>query len=90
MLVGAAKAALTFCSEAKMATWYVRTDGTICDPDEVEVMPNGMIRAKAGADIAYGPHGPRSRGVTDDDIAAYRTRDLQPAAPRQYKTRQAR
>lgn len=73
-----------------MATWYVRTDGTICDPDEVEIMPNGTIRAKAGADIAYGPHGPRSRGVTDEEIAVYRTRDAVADKPQTYKTRRSR
>lgn len=73
-----------------MKTWYVRTDGTICDPDEVDVMPDGMLRAKAGADVAYGPHGPRSRGVTDKEIDAYRTRDVTAGAPQRYKTRQAR
>lgn len=73
-----------------MATWYLREDGSICDPDEVEVLPSGRLRARMGADVAYGPHGPRSRGVTEDEIAEYRTRQAGAMAPQSYRTRKVR
>jgi hypothetical protein len=72
-----------------MQTWYVRVDGSLCDPAEVETLPSGLLRPKSGEPISYGPHGPRSRGVTDEQIASYRTRDVVAGKPQSYKTRQA-
>ena len=52
------------------STWYVLEDGSLGDPDEVALDAAGMLRHKSGAAVAYGPHGPRSRGVSAEDVAA--------------------
>ena len=66
-----------------METWYVLEDGTYADPSDVVPGDDGVLRHKDGAAVAYGPHGPRSRGMSADDIEAAR-----PKAKRTYKTRE--
>jgi hypothetical protein len=67
-------------------TWYVLADGTPADPAEVAPGADGVLRHKSGVAVAYGPHGPRSRGMSADDIAAARAaREAPPAMDREMK-----
>lgn len=52
-------------------TWYVLDDGSVADPRDVRV--EGVLRHKDGRAVAYAPHGPRSRMMTAEEVAAYRT-----------------
>jgi hypothetical protein len=74
-------------------TWYVLEDGSPADPDEVVHGADGVLRHKSGRAVAYGPHGPRSRGMSPEAIAAAREvkapadREMKPEPARRYKTR---
>lgn len=54
------------------AVWYVLEDGAVADPNHVSPDGNGVLRHACGVAVAYGPHGPRSRGVDLDEVAAGR------------------
>lgn len=78
-------------------TWYVMNDGTAGDPNEIGTGEDGKLRHKDGREVAYGPHGPRSRGDVDADAerAKAKTRygvpkkDMKPEEPAVgYKTRE--
>ena len=70
-----------------METWYILEGGGVADPNEVAPGEDGVLRHADGA-VAYGPHGPRSRGMSAEEIEAYRTREMAPEKPkRAYKTR---
>lgn len=75
-----------------METWYVMADGSYGDPAEVRTNDDGTLTHRDGRAVAYGPHGPRSRGMSSDDIAAARVGRQIVAEPQKpgYKTRQAR
>jgi hypothetical protein len=79
--------------ESAMETWYVMADGSYGDPAEIGTNDDGTLMHRDGRAVAYGPHGPKSRGMSADEIAGYRGRALV-AAPAQpgsgYKTRRAR
>jgi len=62
------------------AVWYVLEDGAAADPNEVTPDAHGVLRHASGVAVAYGPHGPRSRGVDLDDVAAGRIKVAAPAA----------
>ena len=69
-------------------TWYVLQDGTFADPAEVSPDEGGILRHQDGREVAYTPHGPRSRSMSAEEMAAYRKRSLQPEKPaRGYRTR---
>lgn len=74
-------------------TWYVMTDGTSGDPALIGTTEDGLLVHEDGRRVAYGPHGPLSRGCVDVDAerAAYQSRELRPEQPRRgYKTRGAK
>ena len=66
-----------------MPTWYILEDGTPGDPAKISPDESGTLRHQDGRAVAMGPHGPRSRGMSDADIAALEQ-------PRKYKTREAK
>lgn len=67
-------------------TWYVLEGGAVADPRDVAPDAAGRLRHKSGAAIAYGPHGPRSRGMSLDEIEAARSaRAAPPAMDREMK-----
>lgn len=75
-----------------METWYVLEDGSPGDPAQIGHDDKGRLRHSDGRAVAYGPHGPRSRGMSESDIAAAREMKpepkVAPAPPkRRYKTR---
>lgn len=53
-------------------TWYVLEDGTPADPNEVAPDDAGVLRHASGAPVALGPHGPRSRGMSAEEVEAAR------------------
>lgn len=59
-------------------TWYILEDGSAADPDDVAPDASGVLRHKSGIAVAVGPHGPRSRGMSENDIAAARVRTAAP------------
>lgn len=72
-----------------METWYILEDGTFADPNEVSHGADGVLRHSGGVAVAYGQYGPRSRGMSAEEISGYRTRDMEPERPkRQYRTRE--
>lgn len=72
-------------------TWYVMEDGAVGDPLEIAPDGAGILRHKDGRAVAYKPHGPRSRMVSAEEIAAYRTREMTAEKPkRAYRTRQVK
>lgn len=74
-------------------TWYILDDGTPGDPAEVGHDATGALRHASGKAVAMGPHGPRSRGMSDDEIAAARAapkaddREMKPKRGGRYETR---
>jgi hypothetical protein len=46
-------------------TWYVLDDGSVGDPHQIVRDAFGVLRHRDGRVVAYGPHGPRSRGHVD-------------------------
>lgn len=74
-----------------METWYILEDGAPGDPFEIAPGDDGVLRHRDGRAVAYAPHGPRSRGVTAEEVEAYRTREVEAEKPkRAYKTREAK
>jgi hypothetical protein len=76
-----------------METWYVMADGSYGDPVEIVTDDAGMLSHRDGRAVAYGPHGPLSRGMSADEVAGYRGRAIvaeKPKPGRGYKTRQVR
>lgn len=72
-----------------METWYILEDGAFADPDEVAPGDDGVLRHSSGIAVAYGPHGPRSRGMSAEEIGAYGTREMRPEKPkRPYRARE--
>lgn len=86
-------------------TWYVLEDGSAGDPAEIAPGKDGKLAHKDGRAVAYGPHGPRSRGVDADaerkkatpkppsakPAAKAKPRDMKPEAPAGgYKTRESK
>lgn len=70
------------------AVWYIMEDGSVADPRDIAAGADGVLRHRDGRAVAYKPHGPRSRMVSDDEVAAYRGREMKPERPaRAYKTR---
>ncbi len=59
-----------------METWYILEDGAFADPNEVSHGDDGVLRHVSGSPVAYGPHGPRSRGMSHEEVATYRTREM--------------
>lgn len=69
-------------------TWYVLSDGTPADPNDVAPGADGVLRHKGGVAVAYGPHGPRSRGMSPEEMAAARAvRQAPAAADREVKAK---
>lgn len=48
-----------------LETWYIMEDGSVGDPLEIAPGDDGILRHSDGRAVAYGPHGPRSRGCVD-------------------------
>lgn len=63
-------------------TWYVMEDGSAGDPREIAPGKNGKLVHRDGRAVAYGPYGPRSRGV---DADAERKTAKPPAKPSEAK-----
>lgn len=62
-------------------------DGSVGDPREVAADAKGVLRHKDGRAVAYAPHGPRSRMVGPQEMAA--SREMEPEKPkRPYRTRE--
>jgi hypothetical protein len=73
-----------------METWYVMADGTYANPADIVTDDAGRLVHRDGRGVAYGPHGPRSRGMSAEEVASYRTVIAAPEKPvRGYKTRKA-
>jgi len=72
-------------------TWYVLEDGSYADPAEVGHDDAGTLRHKSGVAVAYGPHGPRSRSMSPDEMAAARVKpalaDLKAPKHREMKAK---
>jgi hypothetical protein len=64
-------------------TWYVLEGGMPADPADVATGADGVLRHKSGVAVAYGPHGPRSRGMSPEEMAA--AREAPPALDREMK-----
>lgn len=75
--------------------WYILEDEAIGDPRDIARGADGVLRHKDGRVVAYAPHGPRSRMVSAEEVASYRTRELRAETPseeakpkRAYRTRE--
>ena len=65
-------------------------DGSFADPNEVSTDESGNLCHVRGP-VAYGPHGPRSRGMSAEEIEGYRTAQAKPEQPKRgYKTREVK
>lgn len=53
-------------------TWYVLETGAFADPNECAPDAAGVLRHVSGVAVAVGPHGHRSRGMSQAEIAAAR------------------
>ena len=64
-------------------TWYVLETGAFADPNECGPDAAGVLRHVSGVAVAVGPHGHRSRGMSEAEIAAARavTAEPEPADP---------
>lgn len=86
-------------------TWYVMEDGSVGDPHKIALDKKGVLRHEDGRAVAYGPHGPRSRGCVDavaerakakakpaaENTADVVGKDEKPEAPKRgYKTRESK
>lgn len=70
-------------------TWYILETGELGDPAKIGHDDNGTLRHEDGRAVAYGPHGPRSRGGVD--AAAERAKEMKPEEPKRgYKTRESK
>lgn len=73
-----------------METWYILADGSLGDPAKIGIGSDGLLRHDDGRAVAYGPHGPLSRGGIDAEAerGKSKTREIKPEQPkRAYKTR---
>lgn len=76
-----------------LVTWYVLENGMAADPCDVAPGADGVLRHKSGVAVAYGPHGPRSRGMSAEEVAAAREapraqdREMKAEPRAKYKTR---
>lgn len=80
-------------------TWYVLEDGSVADPALIVSDDHGRLSHEDGRKVAYGPHGPRSRGVDDPESERAKgaapkresprlaDREMKPEAGKGYKTR---
>lgn len=74
-------------------TWYVLQDGTPGDPAQIGPDSAGVLRHASGKAVAIGPHGPRSRSMSDAEIEAVRAappaadREMKPKRGGRYETR---
>lgn len=57
-------------------TWYIMEDGTVGDPALISYNENGMLVHEDGRNVAYGQHGPRSRGCVDADAERAKAREV--------------
>lgn len=48
-----------------LETWFIMEDGSVGDPMDIAPGDDGVLRHSDGRSVAYGPHGPRSRGCVD-------------------------
>ena len=74
-------------------TWFVMDDGSLGDPHEIAPDASGRLRHRDGRAVAYGPHGPRSRGHVDAkaERAKAAQKEMKPDEPkRSYKTRESK
>lgn len=73
-------------------TWYILEDGAVGDPVKIAPDDGGVLRHEDGRAVAYGPHGPRSRGGVDAEAErAKAAKDLKPDEPKRgYKTRESK
>lgn len=62
-------------------TWYVLEDGTVGDPREISRDKNDVLRHKDGRAVAYGPHGPKSRGCVDAEAERAKASGASPPPP---------
>lgn len=53
-------------------TWYVMEDGSLGDPHRVVFDEGGRLRDQGGRFVDYTLHGPRSRWISDEEVAALR------------------
>ena len=56
-------------------TWYVLEDGTAADPRDVAPDAGGVLRHSGGVAVAMVRFGPRSRGMSAEEVAAARGED---------------
>lgn len=68
-------------------TWYVLEGGAYADPADVAPDAAGVLRHRGGEAVALGPHGPRSRSMSAEEIEAARKPVAQPKADRQMKAK---
>jgi hypothetical protein len=71
-------------------TWYILEDGSAGNPALIRTGDDGILAHEDGRKVAYGPHGPRSRGVDPEAerVSLGSTRELTAQKPtRGYKTR---
>lgn len=74
-----------------LETWYVMEDGSVGDPLEITPGDDNVLRHSDGRAVAYGPHGPRSRGCVDADAerakvtARGKQRQAEPAENREMR-----
>lgn len=61
-------------------TWYILEDGSLGDPHEIAPDDSGVLRHRDGRAVAYGPHGPRSRGCVDAPAERKKASDAAEAA----------
>ncbi|HMR51202.1 MAG TPA: hypothetical protein PKA33_01640 [Amaricoccus sp.] len=74
-----------------METWYILEDGSPGDPAAIGTGADGKLRHRDGRAVAYGPHGPKSRGMSSELVSANREMRAEPDEPappkRRYRTR---
>jgi len=85
-------------------TWYVMDDGSAVDPNDVAPDKHGILRHGDGRSVAVGPHGLRSRSMSETEMREARAsaaaqkpsggssgRALEAVpTPRGYKTRESK
>ena len=85
-------------------TWYVLENGDPADPNEVAPDHAGVLMHKSGVPVAIGPYGPKSRGMTEEEMKKSKqkpdspnptprstTKDMKPAdAKAPYTTRESK
>lgn len=72
-------------------TWYILETGELGDPALIGHDEKGVLRHEDGRAVAYGPHGPRSRGCVDADAERAKGKEMKPEEPKRgYKTRESK